>query len=88
MVSIAPREKPRPASGAKPLLRIDSSLVLVPAHVTNSLGASVTGLDTLYVADDSSQANGGGIQKWVSNGSTWTKIATFTRPTKPPDAEQ
>jgi hypothetical protein len=42
------------------------------------LDASVTGLDTVYVADDSSQVNGGGIQKWVFNGTTWAKIATFT----------
>ncbi|HEX4517285.1 MAG TPA: hypothetical protein VH054_27255 [Polyangiaceae bacterium] len=41
------------------------------------LDASVTGLDTLYIADDSSQANGGGIQKWVFDGTSWTKIATF-----------
>lgn len=45
------------------------------------LDASVTGVDTLYVADDSSQGNGGGIQKWVFNGTTWTKIATFTNGT-------
>jgi len=37
--------------------------------------ASVTGIDTLYLADDGS--TGGGIQKWVFSGTTWTKIATF-----------
>ena len=39
------------------------------------LDASVTGLDTLYIADDTAQT--GGVQKWVFNGTTWTKIATF-----------
>ena len=28
--------------------------------------------DTLYVADDSSAANGGGIQKWTNSGGTWS----------------
>jgi hypothetical protein len=37
----------------------------------------VAGLDTLYVADDRSIASGGGIQKWTSNGSTWTLGSTF-----------
>lgn len=39
---------------------------------------NVPGLDTLYVADDRVLANGGGIQKWTSNGATWTLAATFT----------
>lgn len=39
------------------------------------LDGSVNGLDTLYVADDASTT--GGVQKWVYNGTTWTKIATF-----------
>jgi Ca-activated chloride channel homolog len=45
-VLIQPRERPRAASpgAAKPLLRIDSSLVLIPAHVTNAVGAVVCGL--------------------------------------------
>lgn len=37
----------------------------------------VPGIDTLYVADDRSVANGGGIQRWVSDGFTWTLDATF-----------
>src|SRR3954447_22140929 len=47
VVAIVPRERPRPlpVERAQPLLRIDSSLVLVPVHVTNALGASVNGLD-------------------------------------------
>jgi Ca-activated chloride channel homolog len=45
-ITIAPRERPRPAApaGAEPTLRIDSSLVLIPVHVTNASGASVTDL--------------------------------------------
>ncbi len=45
------------------------------------LDGSVSGLDTLYVADDSVQTSGGGIQKWVFDGTKWTKIATFTNGT-------
>jgi Ca-activated chloride channel family protein len=45
-VTIVPREKPRPAvAGVQPVLRIDSSLVLIPVHVTNAIGATVTDLD-------------------------------------------
>jgi VWFA-related protein len=44
MVLIEPRERPRPAKPIKPLLRIDSSLVLIPVHVTNAIGAAVAGL--------------------------------------------
>jgi len=39
------------------------------------LDASVSGLDTLYIADDTGTT--GGVQKWVFNGTTWTKVATF-----------
>jgi hypothetical protein len=42
------------------------------------LDGSVGPVDTLYIADEASQANGGGIQKWVYDGMSWTKIATFT----------
>jgi VWFA-related protein len=43
--TIVPREKPRPvAATAEPTLRINSSLVLIPVHVTNAYGASVTDL--------------------------------------------
>ncbi len=45
VVSIVPRDRPRPAVESEPLLRVDSSLVLVPVHVTNAFGASVTGLE-------------------------------------------
>lgn len=36
------------------------------------LDATVIGNDTLYVADDSTAANGGGIQKFTFDGTTWT----------------
>ena len=46
----------RPAEAVKPepLLRIDSSLVLIPVHVTNSIGATVDGLqaDNFRVVED------------------------------------
>jgi hypothetical protein len=42
---------------------------------------TVGGLDTLYVADDRSpisDGTGGGIQKWIFDGSAWSRVATFT----------
>lgn len=40
--------------------------------------AAVAGLDTAYVADDRAASSGGGVQKWVFNGTTWTLATTFT----------
>jgi hypothetical protein len=37
----------------------------------------IAGVDTLYVADDRSIANGGGIQRWVYDGFSWTLETTF-----------
>lgn len=34
--------------------------------------------DTLYVADDRSQANGGGIQKWTQSAGTWSLAYTLS----------
>src|SRR5690349_13066289 len=45
-VNLTPRPK-RPApvdTGPKPLLRVDSSLVLIPVHVSNAVGRAVSGL--------------------------------------------
>ena len=39
---------------------------------------SVGGLDTLYVANESTIAAGGGIQKWKFDGSIWYLVTTFT----------
>jgi hypothetical protein len=39
--------------------------------------AGVAGLDTIYLADRSDVASGGGLQKWTLNGTTWTLAATF-----------
>jgi hypothetical protein len=36
-----------------------------------------TDADTLYVCDDSSSANGGGIQRWKLAAGTWSLAATF-----------
>ena len=45
-VTIAARVAPRPAEELPPAnLRVDTSLVLIPVHVTNMLGVSVTDLD-------------------------------------------
>jgi len=37
-------------------------------------------VETLYVADDSTVANGGGIQKWTLSGGTWMKGITMLDP--------
>jgi VWFA-related protein len=45
-LTIAMRAAPRPVTELPPAnLRVDTSLVLIPAHVTTPLGLSVTGLD-------------------------------------------
>lgn len=45
-IAIVPRTRPAPVTrDAEPLLRIDSSLVQVPVHVTNAIGMSVMGLN-------------------------------------------
>jgi hypothetical protein len=38
---------------------------------------AIAGLDTMYVADDRTIANGGGIQRWVYDGFSWTNDVTF-----------
>ena len=43
-VAVVPRLRPQPGPEAEPLLRIDSSLVQVPVHVTNAMGMTVDGL--------------------------------------------
>ncbi len=40
--------------------------------------ATVPGVDTLYIADDSTAAPNQGIQKWTLSAGTWTKAATFS----------
>lgn len=40
--------------------------------------ANIAGVDTLYMADDRSVATGGGIQKWVFDGSQWSLAFTIT----------
>jgi hypothetical protein len=37
-----------------------------------------TGFNTLYMADDRTAANGGGIQRWVYDGTTWGLTETFS----------
>ena len=39
---------------------------------------SISGLDTLYIANDNSIAGGGGIQKWRFEGTIWYQVTTFT----------
>jgi hypothetical protein len=56
-----------PTSGASPF-----SFVLLDRN------PAVTGVDTLYVADDGSVATSGGLQKWTFNGTSWTLVTTYT----------
>ncbi|HET7063005.1 MAG TPA: hypothetical protein VFI49_01930 [Rudaea sp.] len=56
-----------PASGASPF-----------AFALFDRSPAVSGIDTLYVADDRSIASGGGIQKWLFDGVNWTLSTTFT----------
>ncbi len=52
-VSIDFRLKPTTPASTEPTLRVDSSLVLVPTHVTNARGASLTNLqkDNFHLFD-------------------------------------
>lgn len=45
-------------------------------HSPYSFSMSPDG-NTLYIADDGSVANGGGIQKWTLSGGTWSKAYTL-----------
>jgi len=38
---------------------------------------NVAGIDTLYITDDRTVANGGGIQHWTFDGAKWTLVATL-----------
>jgi hypothetical protein len=38
---------------------------------------NVSGVDTLYIADDDALGSGGGVQKWTLVGGTWALAATF-----------
>jgi Ca-activated chloride channel family protein len=55
-IFIQPRERPAPPApaGVKPLLRIDSSLVLIPVHVTDPIGKPVVGLkaENFHIFED------------------------------------
>jgi Ca-activated chloride channel homolog len=43
-VAIVPRARPAPSAETQPVLRVDSCLIQIPAHVTTAIGASVTNL--------------------------------------------
>lgn len=42
------------------------------------LNPNVAGVDVIYVGDDRSVINGGGLQRWDNDGSSWTLSTTFT----------
>jgi hypothetical protein len=41
------------------------------------LNNQVPGLDTAYIANDATVANGGGVEKWTKSGTTWSLQTTF-----------
>jgi Ca-activated chloride channel family protein len=61
-VAIVPRAKAGPPVETQPVLRVDSSLVLIPTHVTTAIGASVTNLikEDFRVFED-------GVEQTLSN---------------------
>ena len=60
-----------PTTGGQPPA-ILSGLPTSGTH--SSYGFFFADANTLYIADDGTSANGGGIQKWTYNGSTWSQI--------------
>ena len=44
---------------------------------------NIAGFDTLYIADNRAIASGGGIQRWVYNGTAWSLSATFSNVASP-----
>jgi VWFA-related protein len=56
-VAITVRPRSSPGAEAAPLLRVDSSLVLIPVHVTNAAGGTVTGIprDDFRVLEDNAE---------------------------------
>ena len=67
---------------------VGAGVPTTPANVVALPGFAATGpspyafvfigQSLLYVADDRTVATGGGIQKWLFNGATWTLVKTFT----------
>src|SRR5262249_33444533 len=48
------------------------------AYFFVDLNGAVSGVDTVYVADDRAIASGGGVQRWNYNGTTWSLVYTLT----------
>lgn len=67
-----------------------AAVALLPGFVASGTGTpspydfavldrdpAVTGVDTIYLSDDRATASGGGIQKWLFDGSTWKLAYTL-----------
>lgn len=63
---------------ATPLPGLPSTMASPAGYVMFDLNPNVAGLDTLYIADNRTIALGGGVQKWIFNGATWSLATTFT----------
>jgi len=75
---------PPPTSGAQPAMLLPlASGQTQPLSAYGFVLLTVNGVNTLYVADDSTIANGGGIQKWTQSSGVWTRVTTFTTSTTP-----
>jgi hypothetical protein len=42
------------------------------------LDPNIAGVDTIYIADEAAPASGGGIQKWIYDGTTWIQAYTLS----------
>src|SRR5262249_14548737 len=52
--------------------------VLIDDPSNTASTVTTFGFDTAYIADDSATGSGGGIQKWVWNGSAWSLAYTLS----------
>jgi hypothetical protein len=59
----------------------DSMAMLISTGSSSSVSSPYdfyfADVNTCYIADDLTIANGGGIQKWVNSGGTWSKVYTL-----------
>ena len=67
-----------PTTAGQPILLLPGFPMVVGPSTYDYFFADA---NTVYVADDASLANGGGIQKWTLSGGTWTHQYTFNNGT-------
>jgi hypothetical protein len=67
-----------PGQTAQSLPGLPTSLASPYSFALLDRSPGVSGVDTLYVADDRSAASGGGIQKWIFDGVSWAFETSFS----------